>query len=201
MNDKNQLIEQTNLAFDFIQKLYLEVSYSIKEIEGVLQDEDERFIIGRGGGYGVTSRRSLGLESTNVGLWQLKKFAVFFVPKDRTELKGGQSVTRIDKDLKVLYLRIVLNDKNVGEPMVYSGVLYDIRKKPKAKWLLKFENLMGYFEYIDDKIFKNTEKISYEDADMEVHGELIENKLFAINNSEAISKKIIEPSLALYRKH
>ena len=131
----------------------------------------------------------------------MRKFAVFFVPEDKTERKGGQIITKINENLRVLYLRIVLNDKNVGEPMVYSGVLYDIRRKPRAKWLVKFENLMGYFEYIDDKIFKNTEKISYEDADMEIHGELIENKLFAINNSEAISKKIIEPSLALYRKH
>ena len=30
MIDKSGIIEQTNLAFDFIQKLHLEVSYLIK---------------------------------------------------------------------------------------------------------------------------------------------------------------------------
>ena len=55
MNNKNDLIEQTYLAFDFIQKLYLEVSYLIKEIEGNLQEEKEKFIIGKpGGGYAIT---------------------------------------------------------------------------------------------------------------------------------------------------
>jgi len=35
-HDKSEVIHQTTLAFDFIQKLYLEVSYLIKEIEGIL---------------------------------------------------------------------------------------------------------------------------------------------------------------------
>ena len=34
--DKQELIEQTRNSFDFLQKLYLEVSYLIKEIEGQL---------------------------------------------------------------------------------------------------------------------------------------------------------------------
>ena len=38
MINKNEIIEQTNLVFDFIQKFYLEVSYLIKEIEGVLHE-------------------------------------------------------------------------------------------------------------------------------------------------------------------
>jgi len=200
MTDKNEIIEQTNLAFDFIQKLYLEVSYLIKEIEGILQGEEEKFIIGKPGGYSVTTRSSTGLESVNVNLWLLRKFAVFFVPEDKTERKGGQAITKIDENLKVLYLRILLNDKSVNEPTLYSGVLYNIHNKQKANWIVKFENMMGHFEYNDVKIFKDVAKIDYEDAYIKIEGELIKNNLFEINDSETILEKIIKPSLELYRK-
>jgi len=201
MIKKSEIIEQTNLAFDFIQKLYLEVSYLIKEIEGILHEEEEKFIIGRPGGYGITARRSSGLESNNVNLWLLRKFAVFFVPEDKTEVKGGQLITKIDENLKILYLRTVLNDKNISEPVIYSGVLYSIQKKPQAKWIGKFENIMGYLEYNDNKIFKNVEKINNEDAYIKLQGELVKNNLFKINDSETILKKIIKPSLELFRKY
>ena len=201
MINKNEIIEQTDLAFDFIQKLYFEVSYLIKEIEGILHEEEEKFIIGRPAGYGVSARSSTGLESNNVNLWLLRKFAVFFVPKDKTEVKAGQTITKIDENLKILYLRIVLSDKNINEPAVYSGVLYNIEKKPQAKWIKKFENLMGHFEYNDDKIFKIVEKINYEDAHIKLQGELIKNNLFEINDSETIFTRIIKPSLELYRKY
>lgn len=201
MIDKSEIVGQTNLAFDFIQKLYLEVSYLIKEIEGILREEEEKFIIGRPAGYGISARSSAGLEPGNVSLWLLRKFAVFFVPEDKTENKGGQTITGIDENLKVLYLRIVLNDRNIDEPTVYSGVLYSIDKKPQDKWVRKFENLMGHFEYNSDKIFKNVEKINYEDAYIKLCGQLIKNKLFGINDSETILKKIIKPSVKLYRKY
>ena len=201
MANKNEIIEQTNLAFDFIQKLYLEVSYLIKEIEGILQEEEEKFIIGKPGGYSVTTRSSTGLESVNVNLWLLRKFAVFFVPEDKAERKGGQAITKIDENLKVLYLRILLNDRSVNEPTLYSGVLYNIHKKPKANWIGKFENMMGHFEYNDEKIFKDVAKIDYEDAYIKIEGELIKNNLFEINDSKTILEKIINPSLALYRRY
>ncbi|HAV40863.1 MAG TPA: hypothetical protein DCW97_00415 [Acidobacteria bacterium] len=200
MINKSEIIEQTNLAFDFIQKLYLEVSYLIKEIEGILHEEEEKFIIGRPAGYGISARSSTGLESTNVNLWLLRKFAVFFVPKDKTRVERGQTITEIDDNLKILYLRIILRDKNINEPKVYAGVLYNIHKKPQVKWVGKFENVTGHLEYNDDKIFKNIEKIDYEDAYIKIQGELVENNLFEINNSETIRKKLIEPSLDLFRK-
>ena len=39
--EKNKIIEQTKLAFDLIQKLYHEVAFLIKEIEGQLSEADE----------------------------------------------------------------------------------------------------------------------------------------------------------------
>jgi len=201
MTEKSELIEQSNLAFDFLQKMYLEVSYLIKQIEGILAEEEEGYVIGRPGGYAITAKRSLGLEATNVNLWPLRKFAVFFVPKEKTQTKGGQVETKIDSSLKVLYLRVVLNDRDITEPVVYSGVLYNIQVKPQGKWINKFEKLMGHFEYNDKKVFQNSENIDYEDGVVKLQGKLIRNNLFEINDSEAIITKIVRPSLELYRKH
>ena len=201
MTAENQLIGQTKLAFDFLQKLYLEVSYLIKETEGLLYEEEERFVIGKPSGYGISSRSSTGLESNNIGLWLLRKFAVFFVPEDKTTLKKGQTVTPIDENLKVIYLRIVLNDKDLAYPAVYSGVLYNIQQKERAERIKKFENMMGQFQNKDPKVFVNYKKIDYEDPLIECKGELVRTNLFKISDSESILNKIIRPSLNLYRKH
>ena len=201
MNNKNEIVEQSNLAFNFVEKLYLESSYLIKEIEGILNDEEEKFVIGKPSGYGISTTSSRGLEINNVRSWLLKKLSVFFVPKEKTALRGGGTITKIDKDLKILYLRIALNDKNVKEPTVYSGVLYNIEKKPEAKWITKFERVMGILEYNDYKVFKDVGKINYENVYIKIQGELIKNSLFEITDSETIVEKIIKPSLELYRKH
>lgn len=202
MNNKNEIVEQSNLAFNFVERLYLESSYLIKEIEGILNEEEEKFIIGRSGGYGISSISSRGLEANSVrSWWLLKKFSVFFIPKEKTALKGGGTITKIDKDLKILYLRIVLYGKNIMEPTVYSGVLYNIEKKPETKWPSKFEQAMVHFEVNDYKVFKNIKKINYESTYIKIQGELIKNSLFGITDSETIVKKIIEPSLELYRKY
>jgi len=200
MPDKKEIIEQTNLAFNFVQKLYLEVSYLIKEMEAILKDEEERFVIGRSSGYSVTVYRSTGLESNNVKAWLFRKLAVFFVPEERTKSKGGQTITAFDNNLKVLYLRIILNSEKSNEPVVYSGVLHDIQKKPRATYWNKFEQTMAHIQYNDGKIFKNPKKLDYEDAHLRIKGELIKNNLFDINDSEAIVSRIIKPSLELYRK-
>ena len=121
-----------------------------------------------------------GLESNNVLFWMYKKFAVFFVPEDKTRLEKSQTVTDLVDDLKVLYLRIVLNDKSIAEPTVYFGVLYDIRKKTEAKWFNKFEYFMGHIQYNDNKIFKNPENITYEDATVSFKGKLIKNNLMTL---------------------
>ena len=200
MVDKNELIEQTNLAFDFIQKLYIETSYLIREIESSLLEEDERFVIGRPGGYAITGRRSAGLEPTNVNLWPLRKFAVFFAPKDKTETKGGQRITPIGESLRVFYLRIVLDDKDLNEPVVYSGVLYNFGIQRQTKGITRFEHIMTHLEYNENKVFKNAEKIDYEDARIKFQGDLIKNNLFEINDSRDIHEKIIDPSPKLFRK-
>jgi len=201
MNNKNEIVEQANLAFDFVEKLYLESSYLIKEVAGILNEEEEKFVIGKPGGYGISTTSSRGLEVNNVRLWLLKKLSVFFVPEEKTVIKGGGTITKIDKDLKILYLRIVFCDKTIKEPTVYSGVLYDIEKKSENIWISKFEQLMTNLEYNEYKVFKDIKKIDYENIYLKVQGELIKNSLFEITDSESIVKKIIKPSLELYRKY
>jgi len=201
MNNKNEIVEQSNLAFNFVEKLYLESSYLIKEMEGILNEEEDNFVIGKPGGYGISSVSSRGLDVNNVRMWLLKKFSVFFVPEEKTEYKGGAHTTKIDKDLKVLYLRIVLYDKTIKEPTIYSEMLYNIQRNPEAKKITKFEQLMPLLESNDDKVFKDIKKINYENNYFKVQGELIKNSLFEITDSETIVKKIIKPSLELYRKY
>lgn len=197
MDAKNDLIEQSNLAFDFIQKLYLETSYLIKEVESILSEEPEEFLIGKPGGYGVTSRGSSGLESNYVKQWTMRKFAVFFVPKEKTETKAGQIITPLTKELKILYLRLVLNDESEKEPKILIGSISDIHSK---KGWEKFEQLMGHIEYYEHKIFKTPSSVSYEDTYIRLKGEFIKRDLFDITDSSLINSKIIQPGLNIYRK-
>ena len=200
MIDKGGIIEQTNLAFDFIQKLHLEVSYLIKEVEAMLSEEEESFNIGKPSGYGISTRSSTGLETNNVSLWVMRRFAVCFIPEAQTKIAGGQSVTELHDELRILYLRFVLNGKNITEPAVYSGVLRDIKTGPRGQKVKKFESFMGHFEYVNDRLFENPEDINYEDGTLSIKGELAKVNLYDVNNSEAIRTKIVEPSLALYRE-
>jgi hypothetical protein len=198
LKNKREIVEQTRLAFEFIEKLYLEASYLVKEIEGMLAEEEEKFIIGRPSGYGVTTRSSTGLEPNFVRLWLLKKFGVFFVEEEKTELKSGQTSTPLSKETRLLYTRLVLEDPKYAEPVIMSGVLYGIEKKPNVKWT-KFEHAMAHFEYKDEKIFQSSDAIDYEDAYMTLKGQLRTANLFDINNSEDIRTVIVDPALKIYR--
>jgi hypothetical protein len=197
--NKQEIIEQTRLAFDFLQKLYLEASYLIKEIEGLLYEEEERFLIGRCSGYAISTRSSSGLESNNVAMWLTRNFSVFFVPEDKTKPDRGQTLTDLNHRLKVLHVGIVLDDAKLAEPCIYSGVLYDISQKPLAKWIKKFENIMSHLEYNRDKVFKNPDQLEYEDAYVKLSGRFVRNDLYDINSSEAIVERVIKPALNLYR--
>ena len=191
------MIRQTKNAFEYIQKLYLESSYLIKEMEGLLKEEEENFIIGRPSGYGITARSSTGLEQDNVLLWLLRKFAVFFVPKELTETIGGQTITELHDDLKIIYIRIIFDNKNIDQPKIYSGILTDLEGKRPG--MNKFEKFMGHIEYNEKKIFSDINNIDYEDVNISMKGSLKEHNLFDINDSEAIMDEIINPLVRGYR--
>ncbi len=194
----DDVVTQTRAAYDFLEKLFLETSYLIKEVEGILYDEPEKFVIGRPNGYHVSVKTSSGLETNNVKSWLIKKFGVFFVPEEETKTIGGQTITKIRNDLKLIYLRIILNDQKDITPSIYSGVIYDIWKKESDK-VHKFEYLMTPIQQKDEKIFINPENLNYEDPLLRLKGKFVKNNLFDMQDSNALVEKIVNPTLDLYR--
>jgi hypothetical protein len=197
--DKAELIAQTKNAFDFIQKLYLEVSYLIKEVEGLLGEEEERFIIGRTSGYSITTRSSTGLEPNYVRNWLWRNMAVFYVPEKATTTRGGQTFTDITPTTKVIYLRAILDDHTRPEPVLVAGVLYDFHKISVAERLEKLEKLMAHIEYRSGQVFRNIDDIQYSDTSIQFRGCLFEVPLFDLQSSDDLQKKVVQPALALFR--
>lgn len=194
--NKSEIALQIKNAFDFIQKLYNESSYLIKEIEGQLAES--RFQILKPSGYSVNTRSSTGLDQTNVNLWLLRKFSVAFVERFESEHSTSQTSTEINEQLRVLYFRITLDEKGLSEPKLVFGVFYDITKF--KDWVKKFENLMGQFEYVDNKMFAKFPDIDYEDGTFKLKGKFKKVNLLDINSSDELIEKVINPALRLYAK-
>lgn len=193
---KSETAKQIKNAFDFIQKLFNESSYLIKEIEGQLAENEYRFQILKTSGYAISGRSSNGLEANNVIFWLLRKFGVAFVEETKTELKKGQNFTEINQDLKVIYIRIVLDDKNESAPQLIFGVFYEIEKH--KDWIKKYENLMGQFEYVDNKMFAKFPNVDYEDSNFKIKGKFKKVNLLDINSSDELIEKVINPVIKIY---
>ena len=193
----NDLNVQFQNAFEFINKLHHEISYLIKEVEGILQQEDEQFIIGRPGGYQVTTRTSTGLEPVNVEYWMPKTFTVFFRPGEQT----AQSVTntKFHESLRLLLIHIDLFRKDVNKPRIIFGCLNKVLCHRPEKFK-KFEQIVGKFPYHHHRILHGLPNISYTDGDCTLEGYMYEEDLFSINSSDDISNNIIPKMLNLYRK-
>lgn len=194
--NKSEIAKQIKNAFEFIQKLFNESSYLIKEIEGQLAENEHRFQILKTSGYAISGRSSNGLEANNVIFWLLRKFGVAFVEEANTELKKGQNFTEINKDLKVIYIRIVLDDKNESAPQLIFGVFYEIEKH--KDWIKKYENLMGQFEYVDNKMFAKFPNVDYEDSNFKIKGKFKKVNLLDINSSDELIEKVINPVIKIY---
>jgi len=196
---KDELIKQTKIAFDFLDKLYTELSYLIKEVEGLLQEEQEEFQIGRPGGYQVTSRKSSSLDANNVKLWSLNTMSVFFAQKKDLKRSGGTTTTQFVEGLKVIYMRIVLDEPNIKEPYIKIGILYNFMGKGKST-VNKVEQLMGHMEYRYQSVFSDGNQIEFEDSYVKFSGQLIQVNLFDIINSEVVAQYLIKPALTAYRQ-
>ena len=196
---KTDLNAQCRNAIEFIQKLHFEISYLIKEIEGLLQKEPENFIIERPAGYQVTSRTSTGLDPGNVENWQPKTFTVFFCPSERTKIIAGQTRTQFDRSLRLLIVHIEIMNQNKKGPRILCGCLTDIvNNKPKK--ITKIEYILAKFAYFNKKIFGALPNVSYSDTDCSFEGEFFEQLLFSINNSDDVMNKLVKNMLKLYRK-
>jgi hypothetical protein len=194
----DRLVEQTSDAFKFVQKLYDEISFLIKDVQVLLESEEENFVIGRPSGYAVNTKTSTGLEPQNVQLWIPRTFTVFFVPKDATVSTGGATKTSFKKDLRVLLLHLEILGTHGAEPRVLFGYLGNIKSKKRIR--KKFENLMWEFAYNGKKIFSKLPLVDFEDVNCTFKGKFIERKLYSINSSDDIQKQLVKPVLKLYRK-
>ncbi len=186
------LAKQTQNAFEFIEKLNFEVSYLIKEIEGLLALEPEQFKILKPSGYAVTAKKSNGLDPVLVEQWLKKNMAVFFGAKNNIR----NSVTSLHEDLKILFTYIQLFQKDIDQPKVYFGMLSDIHSKQNEN---KFEKLAFEFAYRADKFINLESGSVYEDNYCSFKMDVIVEDLFSINNSTDVLEKIAQPMLNIYR--
>ena len=174
------LVSQTNLAFDYVQKLYNEVATLISEIEGAVL-EQEQLRIGKPSGHAISTRGSTGLERQNVQRWLTRRFAVFFVREEDIVEKAGQTATGLQPTLRVAYVRVLLdgyeNYSFNGEPLERPTVLFGYLEKFawfKAK-ANKLENLMTHIEYKEQKIFADLPVVNFKDS-------TFNSLLFGFNN-------------------
>jgi hypothetical protein len=193
----SDLADQTRNAFEFIEKLFLETSYLIKEVEGQLQQMPEGFVILRPSGYQVSALHSVGLEATNLKWWLRKVVAVGFVEETATKLQRGQTVTSFASDRKVLFLTIVFSADRLQAPTAFFGRLTQIENKNKQ--YTKFEHLMWEFPGSWETIFNTPPNISYDDGYCSFSGEFKKLKLYSLKTNEDVRKKLVEPMVKLYR--
>lgn len=199
--NKKQMNEQANLAFEFIDKINFEISYLIKETEGLLKREDEDFVIGRPRGYSITAGSSVGLDSPD--WWWYKRFSVFFVPRELTKMLGGRTNTSLEnpKGLKIIYLIFNLSDKEISAPKISMGILYDISRISK-EYYKKFEDATVYYLksiWEMARKYPNFVDGEYEDKYLKFKGRFMTKDLFDINNTQDIKKKVIDPVLKQFR--
>ena len=79
------------------------------------------------------------------------------------------------------------------------GILNEL--KTKRSHVNKVENIVGEFTYSGKRIFGNTPIINFNNSYWIFKGKYKQIKLFSINSSKDIKKKIIEPMLKLYRNN
>jgi hypothetical protein len=204
MKNKKKIIKNPKQAFDVIQKLYFKTSYLIKEIEGMLAEEEEKFVIGKTSDIAISAKMSKGIEAIDIPQWIVGKLAVFYIPQKATQTRSDkictQTFTKFGKKLKLIYIRFILNEKAMKEPYLCVGVLHDIIKKKQPKrWPHTFEDVMLHLEDEDSKVFKKLNPIRYEGQYIKFKGKLFRVNLFDINDSDDIRKKIIQPAVKLFR--
>ena len=121
-----------------------------------------------------------------------------FLPEDSTELRAGQTHTPFSDDLRVLFLTIALNARELIEPTAFFG--YVNRIKNKNKNYKKFENILWEFPASAIKMLNSGPKISFDDGYCSMSGEVKKLKLYSLKTNEDVRTKVVEPMVKLYRK-
>jgi len=144
-------------AFEYVRKFYLETSYLIKEVEGHLEKEREKFVLCQKTGYAVTSYTSTALNPIQVQCWIPATLTVAFVPEECTKVTRGCTETPFKNSLRVLLLHIEVYWSEMERPLICCGVLEKI--KCKRRDMKRFEKIMFEFAYSPDEVFAKLPKI------------------------------------------
>ena len=200
MPTPRQLAASTRNAHEFLQRLHLEVSYLIREVEGQLGQEDDEFVQLTAGGYAMITSTSSGLDPDNVKLWMPRTFTAAFGPRAKTEMEGIYTTTQLPANAqkRLLILHVVLADTNESTPRVWFGKLTKAQAK-KAN-IIKFEQLTSKFARYSERIFSNVSragKARWEDSQCALEGKFLHVDLFDIKSSKDVRKRIVDPLLAL----
>jgi hypothetical protein len=196
--DKSTLTAQANSVFDYMFKFYREISFLIKEIEGILAREPEHFQIGKPRGYQISAPISWGLETPE--FWWFRKFAVFFAPEGRIHPLGGKTKTAFMPDLKILYLMFILAEKNLGSPKIGVGIQCELESKSTESYAKVEDTIANYLE-------KNWElalssgplvEVAFEDKWFKFKSRYKTNNLLDINIPDDILE-FLNPILSEYR--
>ena len=189
---------QIKNAFDFLEKLYQESAFLIREVESQLNEKRHKFQL-FSDGYCICSRTSIGLEAKEINSWLRKKFAVAFVEKSNADLQNEQvRCTETNENSKILYFRFILDDINQSEPQLIFGVFHDIRFY--KDWVKKRGNLLVAVEYADNKLLAKFPNIDYEDDTFKLKGKLKKVNLFDINSTKKLIEEVINPIIQLYEQ-
>ena len=191
------LAKDTKNAFDFIERLYRETVYLIKEVEGLLKhDEVSPFAIITSSGYAITTAASKSL--TMYRPWLPHDATVFFRPITSSTPVQSKAKTPISLGLNMLVLRVEFVSAAADRPQVLMACLHHVKMKRGAQY---FEDLNSTFAYGGGIIFARRAEgvVDYEDAACIIKGRLIQADLFAIENSDAIVTRLVQPILEIYR--
>ena len=199
------MIENVANAFNFLQQFYDETATLVHEIEGLLSDEPECFMIGRPSGYGISTRGSTGLEQQNVNRWLTKRFAVFFIPEHIYKRQSGQTVTTLPTE-NVMYMRFLLDGYNSftfsGKPIDAPSILFGVLHKascPNGK-KKKFEQMMVELEYLESKLLRDLPKVNLNEASVEVSGTLQIVPLLTLTDPKAVNDNVVQPLVEQWRQ-
>jgi hypothetical protein len=193
--DPDQLAEQVDLAYAFIDALHGQVVALIKDVEAQLARTCDVHCL-RPGGYGYyTNALSTSLERPQTQLADY--FAVYLrafeSAIENTPFAGGVP--------PIAFLKVVLREDGLTHPEVRFGVLTDVRQQP-GRPEEKFEDVAYR---LTERAFSGPPWVgrgdlayAYDDAYVAMHVEGRGVRLADLPDSEAVARRIVDPLVAMF---
>ena len=67
-------------------------------------------------------------------------------------------------------------------------------------WIKTFENLIGQFEYLDNKIFAKFPNIYYKDDSFKLRGKFQKLSILDLTSNDKLIEKVINPLIKIYEE-